>query len=325
MSVVTYQLANTAGYQFKITKIGHNHYDELAYYHKDNFPDIEVTRPGTYTEMSLLHNRAVMTVNGYLHMTKIIDNKLYIPNATPCMVKSRANSIGILSFNTITPNISEIPITPEMITAEGITPLYEKAIITFNEDIQHPILSIAGYPVFEHPEFFYRVSANSFALRLDRLNYIEKLYELNKFRNIFEELEIPVSVSNPTVMEASVARSDEVITKFLSTYNSFAVNVPVSALEVSRVYLEHSTIPGTLRTEIEPKFPILAGQGKITEYHKRKTNDTKYTITISDPIYNNYLFSKMNTNDVDIYNAHREVGNTYTLASAFFLKIELTD
>jgi hypothetical protein len=325
MSTVTYQLANTAGYKFNITKIGHHHYDELAYYHKDNFPDLEVTRPGTSTDMTLLHTKALMTVNGYLYLTTVIDDKLYIPNATASMVKSRANSIGILSFNTLSNPISKIKLTEDMITAEGLTSLYDKVIITLDEDIAHPILSICGYMIFEHPEFFYRVGENSFALRLDRLNYMEKLYELNKFRNIFEELEVPTSLSNNSVVDPSVARSDAVITKFLTTYNSFIVNVPVNAIEVNKIYLEHSTIPGNFRTQVEPKLPILAGQGKITEYHRRKTNDTKYSVTISDPIYQNYLFSKMSTENIGLYNAHREVGNTYDLVNAFFLQINLTE
>ena len=96
-----YQLANTAGYKFDIVKIGDHVFDQLAYYNKENFPDIQVKRPGTNTDLSLLHNKALMSVNGYFYPTVYEEDNLYIPNATLSMLKSRANSIGILSFNNL--------------------------------------------------------------------------------------------------------------------------------------------------------------------------------------------------------------------------------
>jgi len=316
-----YQLANTAGYKFNITKIGENVYDELAYYHKENFPDVELKRPGIDTELSLLHNKALLTVNGYVYPTVYQDERLFIPNATKSMLKSRSNNIGILSFNKLAGNSIKHKITAAMVTAESPTSMYEKAIITFNTDIDYPILVICGYMVFEDPEVFYRVSSNSFALRLDRLNYIEKLYELQRQRDIFKELDIPVSPNNPSLIDASIARADITITKFLSSFNSFLVELPVSNLEIKKIFLEHSTVPGNFRTEIEPVYPIIVGYGKIAEYIKKKNNDNKYTVYINDAYYNQHLFSSMSIDEIRVYNDHRVVGNTYRLSQAFFLDI----
>lgn len=316
-----YQLANTAGYKFNIVKIGFNNYDELAYYHKDNFPDIEITRPNTTTDLSLLNDKCLLSVNGYIYPTVYQNNRLYIPNATKSMLKSRSNSIGILSFNNLDNILSKHTITPDMITTETNFSMYEKAIITFNEDIQSPILSLCGYMIFENPEFFYRVSNRSFVLRLDRLNYIEKLYELNRYRNIFAELGIETSVNNPSLIDANIARSDAIITKFLTTFNSFLVNVPVNRLLLKKIYLEHSNVPGNFRTEIEPNMPILVGYGKIGEYFKKKTNDLKYTVYINDAYYNQHLISNHSFTNINLYNDHRVVGNTYRLSQGYFLDI----
>lgn len=325
IKTVRYQLANTAGYKFNITKIGQTVYDELAYYHKENFPDLEITRPSTSSYLSLLHDNALISINGHVHPTVLINDRLYIPNATKSMLRSQKNSIGILSFNALEKNLIKTPLTSSMITAESLTPLYEKAIITLDHKITHPILVICGYLVFENPEFFYRVSPNSFALRLDRLSYVEKLYELNKYRNIFDDLEVPISENNPSVIDAETIRSNETIIKFLTSYNSFITEVPCQSLSLNKIYLEHSNLPGNFRTEIEPNLPMFVGYGKIAEYFKRKTNDVKYTVYINDNLYNNYLFSKLPTDQIKLYNDHREIGNTYSLSQAFFLQINIQE
>lgn len=321
---INYQLANSAGYRFNIIKIGENIYDDLAYYHKDNFPDIELTRPNIDTDLSLLHNKTLLTVNGYIHPTVYQDEKLYIPNATKSMLKSRSNSVGILSFNKLENNLIKHQITAEMITPESPTSMFEKVIITFNKDIGIPVLVICGYMIFEDPEYFYRVSSNSFVLRLDKLNYIEKLYELQRQRNIFEELGIPTSINNTSLIDGSIARSDISIIKFLSSFNSFLVELPVDNFQTKKVFLEHSTVPGNFRTELEPTLPIIVGYGKIAEYIKRKNNDNKYTVYINDAYYNQHLFSSIPFNDIKVYNDHRQVGNTYRLSEAFFLDMYTT-
>lgn len=316
-----YQLANKAGYKFNITKLGEHVFDQLAYYHKENFPDIEITRPGIDTDLSLLHYKALLTVNGYIHPTVYQDRKLYIPNATKSMLKSRANDIGILSFTKLNNNLTKHAITPDMVTAEFPTSMFDKAIITFPQDIGHPILVMAGYMVFEDPEVFYRVSSNSFVLRLDRLNYIEKLYELARQRDIFKELDIPTSANNSSMIDAAVARSDDTIKKFLSAFNSFLVELPVTSISTRKIFLEHSSVPGNFRTELEPTYPIMVGYGKMAEYFKKKNNDAKHTVYINDAYYNQHLFSSMSYQDIKVYNDHRTPGSTYRLSQAFFLEI----
>jgi hypothetical protein len=314
-----YQLANAAGYKFDIVKIGNSNYDDLSFYHKENFPDVKINRVNT--DMSLLHNKALMTVNGFIYPTDMDTDNLYIPNATYNMLRSRSNKIGIYSFNKLQDNLTKTPITVDMISSDGNIPLYQKSLITFSSPVNSIILVIAGYLVFESPEFLYRVSPTTFALRLDKLMYIERLYELQKYRDIFEELGLPVSPNNPEMIDATLAKSDATILKFLSLNNSFLVEVPVDTLTVEKIYLEHSNVPGNFRTEIEPIYPILVGYGKIGEYLKKKNNDTKYTVYLEDAYYNNYLISGESFTNVNVYNAHRVVGNTYKLTQGFFLKV----
>ena len=319
-----YQLANTAGYSFNIVKMGYDVYDELAYFKKTNFPDIEITRPGITSDLNLLHTKCLMTINGYAYPTVYQGGRLYIPNATKSMLKARNNSVGILSFNKLTNGFNRYQITEDMITSEDPFTLYEKTTITFPEDIQVPILSICGYLIFENPEYFYRVSNRSFILRLDRLYYIEKLYELNRYRDIFKEMDVPTSVNNESMIDATLVKSDEKIKKFLTLFNSFFISLPVDNMSIKQVYLENSHVPGNFRTEIEPNMPIMIGYGKLAEYFKKKTNDNKFSVYMSDGYYNRHLISNMSFSEIEVYNDHRIPGRTYRLTQAFFLDLRST-
>lgn len=314
-----YRLANTAGYKFSIAKIGQNAYDPLSYYNKANFPDVEVSRQDT--DLSILHTKCLMTVNGHIHPTVLLDSKLYIPNATTGMLHSRQNNIGILSFAQLADPLVKTAITPEMLSTEDGETMFHKTIITFPHDVGHPILVFMGYMVFEHPEFFYRVSSTSFVLRLDRLNYVEKLYELQRYRDIFKDLDLQVSPNNPSVIDGTQARADATIVKALTTYNSFLVEVPAASLSTRKVYLEHSNVPGNFRTHKEPTSPVVVGYGKIGEYHHTQTNDQKHTVYLADAYYNNHLLSHMPADQIQTYNDHRVPGTTYRLSEAFFLEI----
>lgn len=319
---VNYKLGVQAGYKANICKIGKEAYDTLSYYHKEQFPDIEITRPNTQTDLDLLDKKCLMTVNGYVYPTEMLNGRLYIPKATTSMLKSRNNQVGLLSFNSLPVNLVKHKITVDMVTPDTPTALYEKALITFDKPIGSAFLVMAGYLVFEQAEFFYRVSDRSFALRLDRLNYIERLYEINRYRNIFDELGVPVSPNNSSVVDANMVRSDSVISKFLSLFNSFLVEIPGHYINTRKIFLEHSNIPGSFRTELKPTMPIFAGHGKLVEYINRKSNDTKYSVYTSDAYINNYLFSKLPENEIALYNGHRIIGNKYQLSQAFFLEIQ---
>jgi hypothetical protein len=203
--------------------------------------------------------------------------------------------------------------------------MYEKALIDFGRPIGHAMLVMGGYMLFEHPEFFYRVSESTFALRLDRLNYMEKLYELNKYRDIFKELGVETSPNNTSVIDAATVRSDITITKFLSLTNSFLVELPVTSFSLSKIYLEHSNLPGSFRTEVGPTLPFFGGYGKMIEYTKRKNNDVKYTVHTCDAYYNNYLFSDKPIDTVTLYNNQRVLGNSYNLSPGFFLQVNMTE
>lgn len=322
--IANYQLANTANYTFDIVKAGENVYDPAAYYYKEDFPDVELKRSKAVIDLEPLHSKFLITVNGYVHPTTYSDDRLYIRHATKSMLKSRSNAIGLLAVGKLSEQITKTAITADMISQETNLPAIEKVYITFPDFVMKPVLIMAGYMVFEDPEHFYRISDNTFALKLDRLQYIQKLYELNHYRDIFTELGIPVSHSNDSVFEAEAATSFETLVKFLTLHNSFVVDLHIEELTVTKVFLEHSTIPSTFWTEVKPTMPLIVGCGKLGEYSYRRGRGNRHTVFTQDNVQNNYLFSAQNAATIKMYNEHRRPGSTYRLSSGFFLELSTT-
>lgn len=318
---VTYQLASTASYRFNITKIGEHNYDELAYFYKSDFPDVEVTRPATGTDLLKVHESCLITVNGFVHATAYAQKKLFVLNATKGMLRSRSNVVGIIDFSDITPKLKKLSMTPQMVSEDVNTLAYDRVLITFEESVEQPVLVLAGYLVFYDPECFYRISDNSFALCLSKMQYMEKLYELNRCRDIFKDLDVPVSPLNPEMVDANVVRSLATIKKLLTLENSFIVDLQVDNLSLKKIYLEHSKIPGTFATEKSPVYPLIVGYGKVAEYAVRMNNDIKYSVYTQDAHYNNYLLSHMKAQTCRVYNDNRLPGKTHGLTQAFFIDI----
>lgn len=322
MPKLTYQLGNTSGYKFNIESIDSNPYDYLSFFDKTNFPDLEITRPGVDTDLSLLHTKHLISVNGYVYPTTLINDRLFVRNATEAMLKSRQNNVGILSIQGMQGELVKTPITASMLSTEAPLQFYDKLIITFEREMKHSLLVMGGYMVFEHPEYFYRVSDRSFVLRLDRLNFVNKLYELSRYTNIYERLSLQVSPVNPNMLDGLTVRSDATITNFMTLDNTFLVEIPCERITTRKIFLEHSKLPNTFRTEVDPVYPLLGGQGKILEYIKQRTNDTKFNVYTSDAYYDNFLLSSVPQPTIESYNNHRQPGKTYTLTKGFFLEVD---
>lgn len=317
---MTYMLAARAGYKFDIVKMGFNVYDQLSYLYKADFPDMEIKRPNQ-SGLQELHEKYLITVNGYVYNTVYSQGRLYAPKAAEGMLRSRSNAVGIVSLEDISTNITKHAITPAMVTTDLNILSYDKVFITFATPIAQPVLVMAGYIIPYNEQYFYRVSDNAFALCLSKLQYHEKLYELLRYRDIFKDLGVEVSPTNPTMVDVQELRSDTVIKRFLSLDNSFVVDLGVPSVALRKIYLEHSNVPGNFRTEIAPNMPMIVGYGKLCEYAVVDVGLNKYTVSTQDYHYNNYLFSGTAQRDLEVSNTHRKPGSTYHLTHAFFLEM----
>lgn len=320
-SKVNYMLASSAGYKINIANEGRNPFDESTYRNKSQFKDITLTRPGLNTDLFDVHNRALITVNGYIHPTAFKDERLYVKNAVPTLLKTGINHVGLLSFFNLETDLNKVKLTPEMLSTDGEYTYYEKVIITLPKAVDGVIFVIAGYPIFENERYLTRLSDRSFALYTSRLNIIDKLYELYRYRNILDELDLEVSNFDNAVIGYEELISNDIIIKLLTTFNSFVVETVGHTIEVTPEPLEHTAVPNNYRTEKLPRKPLMGGHGKFIDYKFMKFNDFKFTVLTTDGYYNNLMYSYTPTYALDLLNATRKVGDTHRISPVVFMDI----
>jgi hypothetical protein len=320
---VHYQDAMYSGYKFDIGIAGNNLYDYISLIDKVNLPDVHIYRKSSSQNPQLLQNKALITVNGYVHKTRVIDNKLWVLNAAKSMLKSRKNHIGIISYYLSPNNLIKYDITANNITSEPNFTLYNRLYLTFQNEIKTPLLIINGYMQFEEPGIFYRIAPNSFVLILSRLPYIERLIEAARYTDILNIMELTYNPNIPDLININDAKSDASIIKYLTAYNSFMVDLNVDSVTNTKIYLNSTRIPNTYLFDQEPIYPLIAGYGKLVEYWKKR-DAVRYSITTVDSYYDNLLFSKFSNSDLVVINSRRDPNRTYRLSNAYLLKTVCT-
>lgn len=321
-----YILASSGGYHLDIKDEGYNLYDPLVVANKTHFKDAVMSRPNALTDMFDIHQYALVTVNGFVHPTAYLDEELFIKNAVPSMLKSNHNHVGVISFfSDKTKPLEKIKISEKMISRDGEYPLYEKTIITLPKETDGIILVFGGYLIFEHPEHLVRISDKSFAFYPCRLDYMSRLYELEKYYTLFDDLGIEKNDTNDLAISFKDATSDETITKLLTRFNTFFVHLKGKYIEHNVRALEHTTIPNNYRTEALPSSPLVGGVGKLIEYKASKYDIYKYTIHTVDARYDNLMNKYTPRYVLDLINGSRRPNSTYRLSSVSFVDIEYFD
>lgn len=316
-------LAEAAGYKLNIANKGRIPYDPNTITNKSQFKDIEITRPGQVTDMYDLHSRALLTVNGFIHPTSFIDGRLFVDNAMTSLFKTGHNHVGIMSFFNLDQELEKIHITEDMITQDGDYPLCEKAIITLPKQLDGVILSFAGYTIFENERYLTRVSDRSFVIYPSRFGLMDKIYELNRYYNIFDDLGIEVSTRNDSVVTHESITSNDTIIKLLTRFNTFFIHTRGHLIEPEIKPLEHTAVPNNFRTQGVPKYPMFGGRGKILEYKFKKFNNYKFNVLTVDAYYDNLVNSYTPIFAIDLVSKARLVGDTYRLSSAIFIDIKM--
>jgi hypothetical protein len=320
---VHYQDAMYSGYKFDIGVAGSNLYTSVNLIDKVNLPDVLLYRNVASQNSQLLQDKALITVNGYVHKTQVIDNKLWVLGGTKSMLKSRKNHIGILSYYLSPNNLIKYDITESMCVPDTTVPLYSRVYLTFPTDIKTPLLILNGYMQFEQPGVFYRIAPNSFVLVLSQLPYIERLIEANKYSDILKDMNLTYNPSIPDLININDATTNASVLKYLTSHNSFMVDLNVDEVENTKIYLNSTRIPNTYLFDQEPIYPLIAGYGKMVEYWKKR-DAVRYNLTTTDSYYDNLLFSKYSNEELVVINDRRDPNRTYRLSNAYLLKTVCT-
>jgi hypothetical protein len=275
-------------YKAKITEAGIVHPDN---YPESELHDIELTRPKYGTDMSLIHSHCLVSVNGYVHMTDTDGSKAYVYHAANTMRKSRLNHMGILSFLDIG-ELTKVSLNKNNIVGQSDTsPLRERIYFHIDENIDNKavILVLGGYLVFPSEGVFWQSGNRTFALDLNQLQYIERIYESDMYIDL-SQLALTTDAINEDMINVDELWSDRVIKEYMTLSQSFLVIVDTQQLTTNKIYLRHSSMPGMFTAYRDPVYPMVANYGKIVEYWKTY-EDGHWAVNVQDSFLRNYIFT----------------------------------
>lgn len=264
----------------------------------DNYPDIEkpdvkLTRPDFNTNMRLVDDNCLISVNGYYHWTDYHNGILNVYDAAKTLRKSNNNNIGILSFLDIG-GLSKTKILEDNIfKMDNDTTLKTKLMFSVpNVSLENKsyILVLGGYMIFPQEDVFWRSGLNEFILELDKLPYIERILESSDYLDL-SHLGLTPETINPRAYNVTELTSDDTIKKYLTMSNSFLVVVNTANLMTNKIHLRSSNSPGMFTAYQDPSYPLVVNYGKVAEYWKTY-EDTHWSVTVTDSYLRNYVASQ---------------------------------
>lgn len=263
----------------------------------ENYPqselvDLKLTRPKYRTDMQLIHDYCMVSVNGYYHMTDAAGETAYVYQGGKTMHQSKLNHVGILSFYDIG-RLQKIRLDPtRIIPADVDSQLKDKLIFSITEDLAGKsfFLVLGGYMIFPDENVFWQSSEQAFTLDLNKLPYVERLFESNKYIDLtpLGLTELPI---NPDAYNVPELFSDAVIRKYMTLSQSFLVLVDTPHLVTNKLHIRKSTLPGMFTCYQDPAYPLVVNYGKVAEYWKTE-EDGYWSISVQDSFLRNYVLSE---------------------------------
>jgi len=314
----TYSDAIRARYKYKLT-IGDNVLP-VNYPLEDKY-DIALYRPNFNTDMKLLHEDCLISINGYYHFTATDNKYTYVFDAAKTMRKSNNSHIGLLSFSNIG-KLLKIPLT-----AENIYPAFEngslseKIYFTVDADLDNKsyILVLGGYLIFPNENVFYRIGDKSFSLNLNNISYIERVYESSQYMDL-SKLELTEHAINSTMINTEELWSDDVIKRYMTLSQSYLVIVDIPMMLTNKIFIRSSNMPGMFTSYQEPKYPLMVNYGKVAEYWKTYEDD-HWAISVQDSFIRNYILTSNPEYTLVNVTSNLNSDSPYRHSKGFFLEI----
>lgn len=285
---VRYADAMRCGYQIKPTKAGFSLPENTSVF---DLPDVELTRPLYPTDMSLVHTDCLVTVNGLIHMTDTDGTKAFVYDANKSLIKSNHNQLGLIAFDEIG-QLTKEKLRPENIfNPNSDQTLKDCVYFRVEADTTDAsfFLVLSGYPVFPKPGLLWKVSDNVYALDLNELPYIERIYDASLYIDV--DIGLSKAHINDKLISLQEAYTDEVIKRYFTMSQSFFVKIDVPRLCVNLVSIQHCNLPGVFTAYQEPTYPLLVALGKFVEYWKC-LDDGYWSVTVQDSFIRNYILSE---------------------------------
>jgi hypothetical protein len=283
-----YSDAFYSGYKVDTTKIGMGSPENLTPVDRI---DLKITRPGSDTDLSLIHKYCLVSVNGFYHRTDTDNAYTYVVNGRKSLEKCRENQVGILSFLDVG-KVTQIPIEEDKIYAQDDTSdLKTRAYFWVDHDFTNKsvALVLGGYLIFPEEGVFWQTGERTFAVNFNAMPLIERLFESSIYLNL-ESLNLDFHQNIHDLINVQEFLSDETLKKYMTMSQSFLVVIDTPYIFTNRIHLRECNMPGMFTAYQDPTYPLIVNYGKVAEYWKTK-EDGFWAVNVKDSFLRNFVFT----------------------------------
>jgi hypothetical protein len=280
---------------------------------------LSLTKPGI--DYQLLYKSCLASVNGLFHLTDTDGQKLMVVDGMKSCRQSGRNELGLYSFREVG-SLEFTPIKPEMIHKryEGI-PYANYLYIDIG--VQKPnktaMLVLGGYLHVLDNKTFARVSDTIYSICFDNFPLMDRYFESVGLIDL-KGLGLEHIPDNPALISKDQLYSDGVLVKYATLPQSFLVFCDNPALFVEREALQETQIPNIYISSVEPKYPLITGVGKLSDFWRVKEHG-QYALTISQGSRDFYNFNTTLSENLEAIDNARVPFKPSEYARAHFLKV----
>lgn len=287
---------------------------------RDNQVDLSVVRKDS--NMELINDKVLFTVNGFIHDSVALESTAYIRNGMKSATIANVHTAGMISFADIG-TLKRIPLKAENIKPfqEG-TSLKEKMRITVPE--YEPgkayFLVLGGYLIFAQPNRFFQVDEKTFALDINSFDFVERILESSNFIDMRPlELTQPNNMSQPGIYVDELL-SNDVLLRYLTLSQTFFVQLSVDNIHVKRAVSMHEPYPGRYLRVQEPVEPLMGAHGRLIEYWPIK-GTASWILDVNDNFRRDYIYSERGQKQWKLVDHTEDVTHAKRVSGAYLLDI----
>lgn len=315
---VRYADAFMAGYKVDKTTIG----KQLPTgYPTDLLADLKLNRPDYNTDMQLLHDYCMVSVNGFYHRTDADDNYAYVYDGGTSTLKNKQNHIGILSFLDIG-KLDKQSIKEQNILSSGDgTPLSKRCVLWTDTDLTGKsfFLVLGGYMLFPDNVSMWQSGDHLITLNFSAMPLLERYFESNLCLDL-SALGLSQSSVNDNMINSEEFFSDTVLKKYLMLSQSFLVIVDAENLFTNKMFIRQSNLPGMFTAYQDPSYPLIVNYGKVAEYWKVK-EDGQWSVSVRDSFLRNFVLTYEDIKQLPNVTDQRLPNRTFYNSRGFLLEI----
>lgn len=289
-------------------------------YPDEELRNLKLTKENMDYQLAFEH--ALVTVNGYFHLTDYNENGLFIAEGGRTLHVSNRNNIGMLSFADIG-KVSMVPITPEMILSRNDQPLKEGFILNMTGyDIQNKVvmMSIGGYLHFDGHH--YRViGENSIKVEWWKIPFPQRYMQSKKVIDLSSvDAAMERNANHGDALDLNEGTSDEAIVAYMTMSQSFVILVESDGLFFEREGLEMTGLPGRYVSYKEPEGPVQLDNGLFPEYTPIRETDA-YIVAVDSNFVNRYANDTRPYDDDNYYHPARISNRPKMYCGGYLLNI----